>query len=137
MSYNWRDRETATKDELLSDIAYAEICFHTHYDYVGDIKAKKDLLQWIKMYTIARVSGEMDRVKEEWHKRVDSKLEERYKTGKPMVDWTEPYVKQSMEVIKLLHEVLTTEYDCTEYSFEMPDWIDRLFGVDNYRWNKK
>ena len=38
MSYNWRDRETATKKELLSDIAYAEICFHTHYDYVGDIK---------------------------------------------------------------------------------------------------
>ena len=46
MSYNWRDRETATKKELLSDIAYAEICFHTHYDYVGDIKAKKDLLEW-------------------------------------------------------------------------------------------
>jgi len=133
MSYKWRDTETATKKELLSDIAYAEICFRTHHDYVGDIKA----LGWIKRYTIARVSGEMDRYKEEWHQTVDSKLEEKYKTGRPMVDWTEPYVKQRMEVIKLLHEVLTKEYDCTEYSFELPDWIDRLFGVDQYRWNKK
>ena len=125
MSYNWRDTETATKEELLSDIAYAEICFHTHIDYVGDINPS----EWIKMYTIARVSGEMDRGKEEWHIRVDSKLEERYKLGNPMVDWTEPYVKQSMEVIRLLHEVLTKEYDCTEYSPFLPDWIDRLFGV--------
>jgi hypothetical protein len=122
MSYKWRDTETATKEELLSDIAYAEICFHTHHDYVGDAEI-------VKRYTIARVSGEMDRGKEQWHIRVDSKLEDKYKLGNPMVDWTEPYVKQSMEVIKLLHEVLTKEYDCTEYSFELPDWIDRLFGV--------
>ena len=134
MSYNWKDTETATKEELLSDIAYAEICFHTHYHYVGDIKAKKDLLKWIKMYTIARVSGEIDRVKEEWvkeewHERVQVKLMEKYNPVTPVVDWTKPYIKQEMEVIRLLHEVLTEEYDCTEYSFEVPDWIDRLFGV--------
>ena len=129
MSYKWRDTETATKEELLSDIAYAEICFHTHYDYVGDIKAKKDLLEWIKMYTIARVSGEMDRVKEEWHERVQGKLMEKYNPVTPVVDWTKPYIEQEMEFIRLLHEVLTTEYDCTEYSPFLPDWIDKLFGV--------
>ena len=136
MSYNWRDTETATRKELLSDIAYAEICFHTHIDYVGDINPS----EWIEKVILERalgkkVEGQMD--KQEWHEKVQVKLMEKYNPVTPVVDWTKPYIKQRMEVIKLLHEVLTTEYDCTEYSFEMPDWIDRLFGVDNYRWNKK
>jgi len=129
MSYNWRDTETATKEELLSDIAYAEICFHTHHDYVGEINPIYLLREWTSNYTIARVSGEMHRGKEEWHERVQVKLMEKYNPVTPVVDWTKPYVKQSMEVIRLLHEVLTTEYDSTEYSPFLPDWIDRLFGV--------
>ena len=125
MSYKWRDTKTATKEELLSDIAYAEICFHTHIDYVGAINPS----EWIKMYTIARVSGEMDSGKEEWHQKVQEKLMEKYDPVTPVVDWTKPYIEQEMEFIRLLHEVLTTEYDCTEYSPFLPDSIDRRFGV--------